>query len=132
VAPWNVMPAMLHTVRDDVFVGPDPLIFFHFHGLKQIGRWLFDPAWKEYGIEPSATLRRLVYLPYIRTLADVNRNWLRSSGRAPIPAGLRFAKERSSRASGLRRAVASLRAVRTAARDIASGTLILFVNRFAI
>ena len=132
VAPWNVEPSKLRLSGDNVLVGNEPLIFFHFHGLKQIGRWVFDPAWKEYGVEPSALLRRRVYLPYMRALAEVSRTLLRSSSRAAIPSGVRFAKKAPTPASPLRKIAARMRAGRHVTREIAAGTLIFFVKRFAV
>ena len=131
VAPWNVEPSKMRVSGDEIFVGNEPLIFFHFHGLKQIGRWVFDPAWKEYGVESSALLRRRVYQPYIRSLADVNRRLLQSSSRSSIPDGVRFGNTASNAQSPARKIVASLRRTRNMMRELAAGSLILFVKRFA-
>jgi hypothetical protein len=56
-------------------VDGQPLIFYHYHGLKIFNAWLYDPGTADYGHMPS-TLRRQLYMPYIHALKDAER-WLR-------------------------------------------------------
>jgi hypothetical protein len=125
LAPWNLGT---HAVRADgssVTVDSKPLIFFHFHGLKQRGRWLYDPGWKEYGIAPSKVLRTMIYLPYIRLLRSVTR--LVQQMRYSLPPGVRTDLVDPS-TKGLRRLRSQLRKIRNDAREIAAGALIVCIG----
>lgn len=85
VAPWNLSNYHLdYQNGDTVRVGNQPLIFFHFHGLKKItSRW-YDTGWRTYGVTPSMVLRGQVYEPYIKALFDVNRQLLPASVMHPM------------------------------------------------
>jgi glycosyl transferase family 8 len=68
VAPWNAANYTF-TVRDGrVFVDNSPLIFFHFHGFREIKSWLFDANLAGSVLFPSRVLRRKVFGAYIRAL----------------------------------------------------------------
>src|SRR5205823_10040223 len=42
VAPWNAMNYQICLQNGRVIVDGQPLIFYHFHGLKIINRWLYE------------------------------------------------------------------------------------------
>src|SRR5206468_9462932 len=44
LAPWNLANYTIRWDRDRVWVDDDPLIFFHFHRLRQIEAWAYDPT----------------------------------------------------------------------------------------
>jgi hypothetical protein len=96
LAPWNLANYTIRTDGERVLVDDDPLIFFHFHGLQQIGRRVYDPHLAEYKTRASAAVRRGIYTPYIRALVET----------APhLPSGIRRAAIRPSAhepAAGLR------------------------------
>jgi hypothetical protein len=72
LAPWNLGNYRLRvTDRGAVLVDDQPLIFFHFHGLREIFRWLYDPAWAWYGVVSSPVLRTHIYNRYLRALHAV-------------------------------------------------------------
>jgi hypothetical protein len=73
LAPWNFDAHRLSGTPDRVRVDDQPLIFFHFHGLKQPAAWLYDANVSNYQTRFSAPLRRLVYRPYIRALEAARR-----------------------------------------------------------
>jgi hypothetical protein len=125
VAPWNVDTTILRNAGDSVMVGSQPLIFFHFHGLKQIGRWLYDPSWKEYGVNPSFVLRNQVYIPYIRVLREVTRSLLSLTKRASAPIGVRHAASPDRSRSPARAILSRFRKSRDITRDVVAGELIL-------
>lgn len=75
LAPWNWMSHRIAFSGDAVFVDGKPLIFFHFHGLKILNRWLFRAS-EGYGEMPGP-LRRRLYGAYLRQLAETSR-WLRA------------------------------------------------------
>jgi hypothetical protein len=124
LAPWNIASHTLTSVNGEVKVDGRPLVFFHFHGLKQIGRWLYDPSWKEYGISSSTVLRTMIYRPYIRVL----RHFESGRSSAALPRGVRL-KTTDSRPRGtLRQLRATVRENRKRASEIAKGELIVAVG----
>jgi hypothetical protein len=126
LAPWNLGNHSVSADGNSVTVDSKPLIFFHFHGLKQRGRWVYDPGWKEYGIAPSKVLRTMIYLPYIRVLRSVTR--LVQRMRYSLPHGVRFNAAVPS-TKGLRSLRSKLQKVRNDAREIAAGSLIVCVGQ---
>jgi len=72
VAPWNLANYRLRLRKDGaVMVDEQPLIFFHFQGLKKVNRWMYNPHWRGYGINSSKVLRRRIYAPYLKALFHV-------------------------------------------------------------
>lgn len=71
LAPWNVENRSLYLENGQVLVDSWPLVFFHFQGLKQIGRWLYDPNLAIYGARVGSLLKLYVYGPYIRELYGI-------------------------------------------------------------
>jgi len=74
LAPWNLANYTISTHGDHVRVDEQPLIFFHFHGLKHIERWAYDPGLNHYQTKATTIIRRSVYAPYIRMLAETARH----------------------------------------------------------
>lgn len=68
VAPWNLRRHAITTAADgSVLVDGEPLIFFHFHGLRLEGsRFHFNHV--PYLARTTAVLRDLVYHPYCKAL----------------------------------------------------------------
>ena len=87
LAPWNLANYAIRMERDRVWVDEQPLIFFHFHRLKQIEGWVYDPTLAGYRAKASSVVRRSIYAPYIRTLVETTRQ---------MPASLQDAALRSS------------------------------------
>jgi hypothetical protein len=71
-APWNTA-ASNWTVRGErVLVGDDPLVFFHFHGVKRVGGWWVTSQLR-YRSPMSRVLRERVYRPYVASLEGWER-----------------------------------------------------------
>ena len=91
LAPWNWRNYAVTVRGERVFVDGHPLIFFHYHGLKIIRSWLYDPVYagKVYGEMPRP-LCHAVYDPYVSQLKATAR-WARATtpeiGFAPTPLG---------------------------------------------
>ncbi len=68
VAPWNVHDYNLTLRNGRVYCDNDPLIFYHFHALKQINRHLFNTNLSLTLRPPHPLLKQHVYLPYILRL----------------------------------------------------------------
>ena len=86
LAPWNVKDAKLELVKKSIHVNGKPLIFFHFHALKQITRRLFNPCWENYDLIPSHVLRFCIYQPYI---CDYYKQMLAFDSLVQLDLGLR-------------------------------------------
>jgi hypothetical protein len=87
LAPWNLANYTIRANGDRVLVDEDPLIFFHFHRLRQIEGWVYDPRLVDYKTKASTVVRRSIYAPYIRMLAETAEH---------LPPSLREAALRSS------------------------------------
>ena len=68
LAPWNVANYCLRMDNGQVAVDSQPLVFFHFHGFKQVRQWLYQPGLVEYRVRADSLLKRYIYGPYIREL----------------------------------------------------------------
>jgi hypothetical protein len=75
LAPWNCMNYRLEVVDDKLTADGCPLVFYHFHGVKIINRWMYDPWVINYGEMPDV-FRRWLYPRYFR-LIQSTRLWLR-------------------------------------------------------
>jgi hypothetical protein len=73
LAPWNVQNYSLRLNGGHVWVDGQPLVFFHFHRLKQTRTWLYEPSLEMYGAHADLVLRQNVYGPYIRELRQTAR-----------------------------------------------------------
>jgi hypothetical protein len=68
LAPWNLQNYNLMVDEGAVFVDGDPLVFFHFHGLKPLNRWVYDAGAAAAG--PSRIARKYIYGPYLTALHE--------------------------------------------------------------
>jgi hypothetical protein len=73
LAAWNLAGARVTHERGKTRVDGRPLVFFHFHGLKSIGPFMYDMAFHAYMVRPPATLRRHVLTPYLRKLRRLEK-----------------------------------------------------------
>ncbi len=67
-APWNLAGARLGCDANRVTIDGDPLVFYHFHRLKIVRPYLFDPGLDHYGVEPNPIVTRRIYGPYLQEL----------------------------------------------------------------
>lgn len=79
LAPWNTARFHITAHGDEVSVDGDRLVFFHFHGLRRVGRW-WVTSQLVYGAGMGAVLRDRVYAPYARALERA------AATTAPVPA----------------------------------------------
>jgi len=70
LAPWNLGSHDVEVRGGKVHVDGEPLLFFHFHGLRQVGRDRFDPNLRGYGATPGPELMRALFVPYVRSLLE--------------------------------------------------------------
>ena len=68
LAPWNTAGQLLSVKDSRVVVNErDPLVFFHFHGLRRVGAW-YVTSQLVYGAQTGRILRERVYRPYVGAL----------------------------------------------------------------
>jgi hypothetical protein len=68
LAPWNTGGTRVTQSAGSVLVGGrDPLVFFHFHGLRRVGEW-YVSSQLIYRAPMSRILRDAVYRVYVRAL----------------------------------------------------------------
>jgi hypothetical protein len=72
LAPWNLARYDVTFRAGQCLVDGQPLIFFHFHGLKRVGNWLYEPNLARYKASTSRAVLRL-YKSYIRTISKIAR-----------------------------------------------------------
>ncbi|MBN9386613.1 MAG: hypothetical protein J0I20_01055 [Chloroflexi bacterium] len=89
LAPWNWMNYTIIQDGNSFLVDNEPLICYHFHRLKQLNRWIFDPQEDLYKPMPVKTRRKL-YLPYIRQLNRQMKKVQSMSGLKVSSLSLRF------------------------------------------
>jgi hypothetical protein len=68
LASWNLENYTISVESGRVLVDAEPLVFFHFHGLKQLTKRLFDTGISEGGIVLTPALRKFVVAPYVDAL----------------------------------------------------------------
>lgn len=73
VALWNVGNSAITWDGAQVRVDGTPLIFFHFHSVRNARRWLFHMNASQYGFTPRGTIVRRVLTPYVRALQETER-----------------------------------------------------------
>ncbi len=72
LAPWNLGGHSLSMTGGQVVVdGKWPLIFFHFHGLRKVGRRIYIPGHFRYGAPFGYLIRVKLYRPYIAILERI-------------------------------------------------------------
>ena len=73
LAPWNTRAAVLTANDGHVIVdGSEPLVFFHFHGLRRLGERYVSSQFV-YGSHLGPVLKNDVYAPYVRALESEER-----------------------------------------------------------
>lgn len=70
VAPWNLGSRRIRRRHGQVLVDDAPVIFFHFHGIDEVSRWVVDLHLRRYGAHAGRGVRRL-YASYLREIRSV-------------------------------------------------------------
>jgi hypothetical protein len=74
LAPWNLDNYRISEGADGkVLVEGSPVIFFHFHKLRRVTRFLWRTAHHEFGAPLDRTVRQLLYGPYLEALDAAER-----------------------------------------------------------
>jgi hypothetical protein len=73
LAPWNLSGYQLTLRNGKVYTDDHPVLLYHFHGLKQVSRRIYDPQLGRYFVKRRGILQHAIYLPYLRKLGDLAR-----------------------------------------------------------
>lgn len=114
LAPWNTARTTLAWQADRVTADGDPLVFFHFHGLRKVGGW-FVSSQLVYGAPMNRVLHDGVYRPYAEHLAAADE---------VVARGLRTPAVVKRRGTGLRGLAGRLRKSALDAVSIVSGNAV--------
>jgi glycosyltransferase involved in cell wall biosynthesis len=77
LAPWNLGGHSLSLDGGRIFIDHDwPLIFFHFHGLRRVGRRIYIPGHFRYRAPFGRLIRTRLYRPYIQHLEAIGEETL--------------------------------------------------------
>ena len=68
VAPWNFGNYKISEHNNQIFIDEQPLIFYHFAGLKQLDAHTFTTSANKYLFWQPRILKQKIYLPYIESL----------------------------------------------------------------
>ena len=74
VAPWNIENYKLTIMDSKIYVDNQPLVFYHFHGLRKFMSFLYDSGFAEYSSKFTRIIRDNIYLPYVRELKRIEDN----------------------------------------------------------
>jgi hypothetical protein len=92
LAPWNINNYKISISSNRVYVDGDPLVFFHFHGLRKIFGSFFDSGLFEFNSRLTNIIRDEIYKPYLTCLSRISNN-LRYDSRIDLSNEMRFKKE---------------------------------------
>jgi hypothetical protein len=117
VAPWNLGASRVDFDGPSIRVDGDPLICFHFHGLKHVVGPLYESGLRHYGVKLDAVARRRLFEPYLAELIDHEAELRR--------AGLTAGHATSPRYADRQRWMGRARTIVDAAMLLVSGTYLL-------
>ena len=72
LAPWNLRNYKISYKQGKIWVDNYGLIFFHFHGFKQLEQSLYDTGISIYNIQLTRVVKKRIYVPYIEALRFAN------------------------------------------------------------
>lgn len=121
VAPWNLARYQVSARGETPFVDEQPVIFFHFHGLKRYAPGVFDPQLLRYASAPDKQIKHCVYEPYLQALE-------RAAQRLSIAGVARGQSSIREASSGLRGMRQRARKAKMFATGVLNRSLIYYFN----
>jgi hypothetical protein len=131
LAPWNVSNYKIREERGHIWVDEQPVIFFHFHGLKKVNTWLYGHNLAVYGVRRSRTVLRSIYAPYFANLLNVSQELLPFFPQASPGSSIRYQTRESAspqQMRPLRRIARSLRWRLHLCREILARNYLVVIN----
>ncbi|MEO7067475.1 MAG: hypothetical protein ABI114_11240 [Rhodanobacter sp.] len=106
LAPWNVAGYTVSYGPTQLEIDGQPLIFFHFQGLRRLSNRIYDSNLTGYGARLTNTLRKDVFRPYLASLQEAE-------------ALAEVAGAKANETSGIRRRARGFKGLRYAAGRLA-------------
>jgi hypothetical protein len=113
-APWNIGELLVEIRDGGVIVNGQPLVAFHFHGMKRVFHPLYDSGLFMYRGKLTDAVRRGVFRPYLRELARIEERLADLPGRVRASIGPAFELKAGSGWRDRLRVLARIVATRTA------------------
>ena len=76
LAPWNIANYRITEQNGTIYVDNDPLLFFHFHGLRRLNSYVYDTCFQHYGAKLSPLVIHRIYGPYLKRVDVLSNNQL--------------------------------------------------------
>jgi hypothetical protein len=89
LGPWNLSDYEVSYDGNTVSVEGQILLFFHFHGLREITPWLYDPNVTVFRGKLTKAAKKGVYAPYIKALRRTTKEIASSLPKKSLPSGIR-------------------------------------------
>jgi hypothetical protein len=97
VAPWNLAGTTIHRVGGAYCLEDGaPLIFFHFHGLRERGGWMYTGV-RAFKASADTALLQSLYVPYVNDLEAIRIGGGRLNSGSPTPPSDNLVGTRRSR-----------------------------------
>lgn len=96
LAPWNISNYAVRLEGEDIRVDGEPLIFYHFHGLKRTRSWLYRHGLDGYLVTPTKAILTGLYSPYVLELAEIEHRVAPLRGASGVPENIRFRRPMSA------------------------------------
>ena len=110
LAPWNLANYRISVHGGKIYVDDEPLIFFHFHGLRPLNGYVYRTHFQHYGVTASTPIVRQIYAPYIRKIATAAKELRRESWTSePAPFFRESEDDRDSNLSFAARSLSTLK-----------------------
>ena len=71
LACWNIANYRVKYAGNQLWVDEQPLVFFHFAGVKEIRPYLYQMSMAVHYVRPGPVVRRQIFGPYIRALKEL-------------------------------------------------------------
>lgn len=88
VAAWNIANFRFHQNRGKLWMDEQPLIFYHFQGMRRIAPCVYDPCVEFYSLRISWIMEFKLFRPYIRVLRGITAEIASLIARASSVSGL--------------------------------------------
>ena len=70
LAAWNLRNYRLHERTGTLCVDDQPVVFYHFQGLRKIAPGVIDPGVRQYGLRVTWLMERKLFRPYMKKLKE--------------------------------------------------------------
>ncbi|WP_247887246.1 glycosyltransferase [Azospirillum sp. SYSU D00513] len=89
LGPWNLDNYNFEAHEGTLRIEGEPLVFYHFHGLKQVGAAAWDTGLRHYGVRNAQLITETLYRPYVKQLTSLFGELAQAYG-LPVPGDRRF------------------------------------------